>query len=75
MRRLLGVLTAGVEETAVVAEVGGRRAAIAFDELIGREQILIKGFDAVAGLLPYFSGATLLADGRPALVFDPLSVL
>jgi chemotaxis protein histidine kinase CheA len=26
-------------------------------------------------MLPYFSGATLLADGRPALVLDPLSVM
>jgi two-component system, chemotaxis family, sensor kinase CheA len=67
--------TAGREETAVIAERGDRRIALAVDELIGREQILVKSFDPVAGMLPYFSGATLLADGRPALVLDPLSVI
>jgi chemotaxis protein histidine kinase CheA len=45
------------------------------DELVGREQILVKNFDAATGTLPFFSGATLLADGRPVLVLDPLSVL
>jgi two-component system, chemotaxis family, sensor kinase CheA len=60
---------------AVIAGTGFRRAALAVDELVGREQILVKGFDAATGTLPYFSGATLLADGRPALVLDPLSVI
>jgi two-component system, chemotaxis family, sensor kinase CheA len=74
LRSVLGVEGAGPEDTAVVAELGGRRAALAVDELVGGEQIVVKSFDPVAGLLPYFSGATLLADGRPALVLDPLSV-
>jgi two-component system, chemotaxis family, sensor kinase CheA len=65
----------GGEQTAVVAGTAARRAALAVDELVGREQILVRSFDAAAGLLPFFSGATLLADGRPALVIDPLSVL
>ncbi|HSJ08363.1 MAG TPA: chemotaxis protein CheA [Longimicrobiales bacterium] len=75
MRRMLQVTSAGSERAAVIAEMGGRRAALAVDELVGREQILVKSFDPVAGMLPYFSGATLLADGRPALVLDPLSVM
>jgi two-component system chemotaxis sensor kinase CheA len=64
-----------VECAALVAEVGERRAALAVDELRGREQILVKTFDAPVGTLPVFSGATLLADGRPALILDPASVL
>jgi two-component system, chemotaxis family, sensor kinase CheA len=71
---LLGIAGGGQEHTALVTEVGGRRAALAVDELVGREQILVKSFDAVTGMLPYFSGATILADGRPILVLDPLSV-
>lgn len=65
----------GTERAAIVAESGGRRAALAVDGLVGREQILVKSFDPVAGMLPYFSGAALLADGRPVLVLDPLSVI
>lgn len=75
MRRMLDVRTAGHEGAAVIAEMGGRRAALAVDTLIGREQILVKSFDPVTGMFPFFSGATMLADGRPALVIDPLSVI
>ena len=63
------------ETAAVIAEVGERRAALAVDELVAREQVVVKPFDAAAGLLPFFSGVTLLADGRPALVLDPMTVL
>jgi two-component system, chemotaxis family, sensor kinase CheA len=75
LRALLQVAGSGSEETAIIAERGERRAALAIDELIGREQVVIRGFDPVTGILPYFSGATLMADGRPALVLDPLSMI
>ncbi|HEX6063833.1 MAG TPA: chemotaxis protein CheA [Longimicrobiales bacterium] len=65
----------GIESAAVIAELGERRTALAVDELIGREQILVKQFDGAIGTLPIFSGVTLLADGRPALVLDPVSVV
>ncbi len=63
------------ETAAVIAEVGDRRAALAVDELVAREQVVVKAFEAAAGMLPFFSGVTLLADGRPALVLDPMTVL
>jgi two-component system, chemotaxis family, sensor kinase CheA len=75
LRQILRVEGDSGETAAVITEFGGRRMALAVDELIGREQILVRTFDAAAGMLPYFSGATVLADGRPALVLDPLSVL
>jgi two-component system chemotaxis sensor kinase CheA len=75
LRRVLQLGGEGREVAAVIAEIGDRRAALAVDELVGREQILVRTFDAVTGMLPFFSGATLLADGRPALVLDPLSVI
>lgn len=66
---------AGEDAAAVVVEVGERRAALIVDRLIGHEPIIVKGFDAPVGLLPCFSGVTLLTDGTPALVLDPVSVL
>jgi two-component system chemotaxis sensor kinase CheA len=75
LRSVLGSGGEADETAAVIAEIGERRAALAVDELIGREQILVKSFDPAVGMLPYFSGATLLADGRPALILDPLSVM
>lgn len=70
---LLGLEQPG-EGAAVVVEVGERRTALAVDALMGREQIVIREFDAARGTLPVFSGATLLADGTPALVLDPVGV-
>ncbi len=72
---VLRVEELGRERAAVVVEVGERRVALAVDDLVGREQIVVKGFIVAAGTLPIFTGATLLADGRPALVLDPVSVL
>lgn len=72
---VLETASPGREEAAVVVEVAERRCALAVDELVGREQIVVKGFVVAAGTLPHFTGATLLADGRPALVLDPISVL
>jgi len=65
----------GSPSAAVVAALGERRVALAVDRVIGHEQIVVKPFDAPVGILPVFSGATILTDGRPALLIDPLSVL
>ena len=70
----LGVESDQGSASAVVIEVGERRTALGVDVLLGREQIVIKEFDIANGTLPIFSGATLLADGTPALVLDPVSV-
>ena len=75
LRTVMRHSEAGGESAAVIAELGERRTALAVDELVGREQILVKQFDAAVGTLPIFSGVTLLADGRPALVLDPISVV
>ncbi|HEX6559178.1 MAG TPA: chemotaxis protein CheA [Longimicrobiales bacterium] len=75
LRSVLRSAAVGTETAAVVAELGERRTALAVDRLVGREQILVKQFDGAVGTLPIFSGVTLLADGRPALVLDPISVV
>jgi two-component system chemotaxis sensor kinase CheA len=75
LRRVLRADSSVQEGAAVIAEMGERRVALGVDELVGREQILVKNFDSAVGTLPFFSGATLLDDGTPALVLDPLSVM
>jgi len=40
------------------------------DELVGQEEIVVKQFDAARDGLALFSGATILADGAPALIMD-----
>ena len=60
---------------AVIVEVGGRRAAIVVDALIGQQEIVVEPFEAPKGTLPVFSGATILGDGAPALIVDPAALV
>ncbi|HEX6939409.1 MAG TPA: chemotaxis protein CheA [Longimicrobiales bacterium] len=75
LRQVFGTPEEGPETAAIVTELGDRRAALVVDSLVGREQIIVKSFDAAVGALNIFSGAALLSDGRPALVLDPISVI
>ncbi len=59
----------------VVLERGERRLGLVVDELLGQEEIVVKQFDAARGASALFSGATILADGAPALIMDAGSLL
>jgi two-component system chemotaxis sensor kinase CheA len=59
----------------VVLEVGERRAAVLVDALVGQQEIVVEPFDAPKGMLPIFSGATILGDGVPALIVDPAALV
>jgi len=54
----------------VIVERGERTSGLVVDELIGQQDIVVKQFDAPRGGLALFSGATILADGAPALIMD-----
>ena len=54
----------------IVLEMGERRTGVAVDALVGQQEIVVKSFDAPKGMLPIFSGATILGDGKPALILD-----
>jgi two-component system chemotaxis sensor kinase CheA len=54
----------------VVIERGEKRSGLVVDELIGQQDVVVKQFDAAREGLPLFSGATILADGAPALIMD-----
>jgi two-component system chemotaxis sensor kinase CheA len=54
----------------IVLEMGERRSGVAVDALVGQQEIVVKSFDAPRGMLPVFSGATILGDGKPALILD-----
>jgi two-component system chemotaxis sensor kinase CheA len=45
------------------------------DELTGQEEIVVKQYDGVRDGLPIFGGATLLGEGRAALIVDVSSLL
>jgi two-component system chemotaxis sensor kinase CheA len=60
---------------AVILEVSGRRGALAVDTLLGQEDIVVRPVDAPRGLPRWVNGATILADGLPALILDPTALV
>jgi len=72
LRRLLGVTQDAPPPRSpiIVLEMGERRTGVVVDGMLGQQEIVVKGFDAPAGTLPVFSGATIMADGVPALILD-----
>ncbi|HEU4885903.1 MAG TPA: chemotaxis protein CheA [Longimicrobium sp.] len=63
------------KRAAVILEVGEQRVGLEVDALLGQQEIVVKAFDATADTLRLFSGATILSDGRPALILDAGSLL
>jgi two-component system, chemotaxis family, sensor kinase CheA len=66
--------TSGKRPT-VILEVGERRTALVVDALVGQQDIVVEPFDAPQGLPPFVGGATILADGAPALILDAAALL
>ncbi|SKA22088.1 chemotaxis protein CheW [Novilysobacter spongiicola] len=55
---------------AVVVESNGRRLALEVDELLGQQQVVVKNLETNYRRIPGISGATILGDGRVALIVD-----
>jgi two-component system, chemotaxis family, sensor kinase CheA len=54
----------------LVVEADGQRLAVLVDELLGQQQVVVKNLEANYRRVPYVSGATILGDGRVALILD-----
>ena len=59
----------------IILEVGERRTALVVDALLGQQDIVTAPFDAPRGLPAYLGGATILADGAPALILDAAALV
>jgi two-component system chemotaxis sensor kinase CheA len=73
LQRLLGMGGAedkGSRTLLVLVESEGRRAAMAVDELLGQQQVVIKSLETHYRRVEGLSGATILGDGRVALILD-----
>jgi two-component system chemotaxis sensor kinase CheA len=75
LRDVVQLTGQSASEEIVVIERGERRAALVVDELTAQEDIVVKSFDGARDGLALFSGATILADGAPALIVDVGSLL
>ena len=58
----------------VIVEDQGRRLALRVDELLGQQQVVIKNLETNFRKVPGVAGATILGDGRVALILDVYGV-
>ena len=63
------------DETFVVVHTGEAKAGIVVDSLIGQQEIVIKTLGSLFTGLKMFSGATVLGDGRVALILDVATMM
>jgi two-component system chemotaxis sensor kinase CheA len=63
-------LNAGDPGLVVIVEDQGRRYALKVDELLGQQQVVIKNLETNFRKVPGVAGATILGDGRVALILD-----
>jgi len=54
----------------VILEAEGGKAALPVDELVGQQQVVIKSFEVNYRRVPGISGATIMGDGRVAMILD-----
>ncbi len=59
-----------VSEILVVVEAEGGRVALLVDELLGQQQVVVKNLEANYRRVDDVSGATIMGDGRVALILD-----
>ena len=59
----------------VLLRAGGQRLAVAVDDLIAEEEIMLRPLSAGIPRLPHLSGAALLGTGRIALVLDVAALI
>ena len=61
--------------TVVVVENGGRKLAMEVDELVGQQQVVVKSIESNYKRINGIAGATILGDGRVALIVDIVSII
>lgn len=62
------------EQLVVVVEENGKKAAILVDELLGKQQIVIKSLGESMQNIDSISGGAILADGRVGLIIDVAAI-
>ncbi|PYP42918.1 MAG: hypothetical protein DMD43_01130 [Gemmatimonadetes bacterium] len=75
LRQVVGLSgESGGRRPIVVVELGGQRAALVVDALLGQQDVVVERLAPPAGLPAWVGGATILPDGAPALILDPAAL-
>jgi two-component system chemotaxis sensor kinase CheA len=59
----------------VVVEAEGSRVVLLVDELLGQQQVVVKNLETNYRKVPNVSGATILGDGKVALILDTAALV
>lgn len=59
----------------VIVEADGQKAALLVDEIVGQQEVVIKGLSSYLGTPKGISGCTVLGDGEVSLIIDISSLL
>jgi two-component system chemotaxis sensor kinase CheA len=63
------------EGIVLVVEASGKTCALLVDEMVSKQEVVIKNLGAIVRNLPGVSGAAILGDGTIALILDPGTLL
>ncbi|OAI39231.1 hypothetical protein AYO40_01285 [Planctomycetaceae bacterium SCGC AG-212-D15] len=78
LHRIFGIPTQIHDPTdglVVIVEHEGRKFALLVDEVLGQQQVVIKSLDTNFRKVDGIAGATILGDGRVALILDALGII
>lgn len=62
-------------EMIVIVETDGVKAALVVDELVGQHQVVVKSLETNFRRQPGIAGATIMGDGRVALILDVAALI
>ncbi|MBA3032706.1 MAG: chemotaxis protein CheW [Gammaproteobacteria bacterium] len=68
--RVPGAATAFEAGIMIILEADGRKAALLVDAMVGQHQVVIKSLESNYRKVPGVSAATIMGDGRVALILD-----
>jgi two-component system chemotaxis sensor kinase CheA len=77
LNRLLGINQGEEDPTKAslaIVESFGKQYAIMVDEMINKQEVVIKNLGQVLGKLPGIAGGAILGDGSIALILDPAAL-
>jgi two-component system chemotaxis sensor kinase CheA len=75
---LLGIEPVTTDPThsiVVVVEAGGNVRCILVDQLLGKQEVVIKSLGEIFRESRYVAGASILGDGRVGLILDPQALV
>lgn len=64
-----------IEEAIMVVVDIGQKFGILVDEVLGQQQVVIKSLESNYRHVPSIAGATILGDGKVAMILDPAGLL